>query len=85
MLADGNDAAAVYSELGVSEQSYHRWRSQDAGLEGDGLKSLKSLEMQNGTLKRLLAEAEMESRHKRCRPRGTPRPRQAPRRCRSPH
>ena len=28
MLADGNDIAAVCRELGVSEQSYYRWRNQ---------------------------------------------------------
>lgn len=42
MLADGQDVAAVCRELGVSEQTYYRWRKQ------------------NATLKRLLAEAELE-------------------------
>lgn len=28
MLADGQDVAAVCRELGVSEQTYYRWRNQ---------------------------------------------------------
>ena len=52
MLVGGSDIAAVCRELGVSEQTYYRWRNQYGGL--------KELEKQNATLKRLLAEAELE-------------------------
>ncbi|RUQ15280.1 IS3 family transposase [Micrococcus sp. HSID17245] len=60
MLADGQDVAAVCRELGVSEQTYYRWRNQYGGLKADDAKRLKGLEKQNATLKRLLAEAELE-------------------------
>ncbi|WP_375352188.1 IS3 family transposase [Kocuria varians] len=60
MLADGQDVAAVCRELGVSEQTYYRWRNQYGGLKADDAKRLKKLEKQNATLKRLLAEAELE-------------------------
>ena len=60
MLADGADLAGVCRELGVSEQTYYRWRNQYGGLKADDAKRLKELEKQNGTLKRLLAEAELE-------------------------
>ncbi|MDK9348310.1 IS3-like element ISAar43 family transposase [Propionibacterium freudenreichii] len=60
MLADGSDIAAVCRELGVSEQTYYRWRNQYGGLKADDAKRLKELEKQNATLKRLLAEAELE-------------------------
>ncbi|MCV7654674.1 IS3 family transposase [Micrococcus luteus] len=60
MLADGQDVAAVCRELGVSEQTYYRWRNQYGGLKADDAKRLKELEKQNATLKRLLAEAELE-------------------------
>ncbi|MCK1800029.1 MULTISPECIES: IS3 family transposase [Micrococcus] len=60
MLADGQDIAAVCRELGVSEQTYYRWRNQYGGLKADDAKRLKELEKQNATLKRLLAEAELE-------------------------
>ncbi|UOE43169.1 IS3 family transposase [Agromyces larvae] len=60
MLADGADVAAVCRELGISEQTYYRWRNQYGGLKADDAKRLKELEKQNATLKRLLAEAELE-------------------------
>ncbi|WP_157554147.1 IS3 family transposase [Micrococcus sp. CH3] len=60
MLADGQDVAAVCRELGVYEQTYYRWRNQYGGLKADDAKRLKELEKQNATLKRLLAEAELE-------------------------
>jgi transposase-like protein len=60
LLADGADVAAVCRELGVSEQTYYRWRNQYGGLKADDAKRLNELEKQNATLKRLLAEAELE-------------------------
>ena len=60
MLAEGAGIAVVCRELGVSEQTYYRWRNQYGGLKADDAKRLKELEKQNATLKRLLAEAELE-------------------------
>ena len=40
MLADGQDVAAVCRELGVSEQTYYRWRNQYGGLKADDAKLL---------------------------------------------
>jgi len=50
----------VCRELEVSEQTYFRWRNQFGGLKADDVKRLKDLERENATLKRLLAEAELE-------------------------
>ncbi len=47
-------------EFGVSEPTYHRWRNQFGGLKADDAKRLKDLERENSTLKRLLADAELE-------------------------
>ena len=57
-----NNAGAQASEysLGVTEQTYYRWRNQYGGMKADDAKRLKELEKQNATLKRLLAEAELE-------------------------
>ena len=60
LLADGKDVADVCRELGVSEQTYYRWRNQFGGLKADDAKRLKDLERENATLKRLLADAELE-------------------------
>ena len=60
LLAEGKDVAEVCRELGVSEQTYYRWRNQFGGLKADDAKRLKELERENATLKRLLADAELE-------------------------
>ena len=60
LLAEGKDTAAVCRELGVSEATYHRWRNQFGGLKAEDAKRLKDLERENSTLKRLLADAELE-------------------------
>jgi transposase-like protein len=60
LLAEGTDVADVCRELGVSEQTYYRWRNQFGGLKADDAKRLKDLERENSTLKRLLADAELE-------------------------
>jgi putative transposase len=60
MLNDGKDVADVCRELQVSEQTYYRWRNQFGGMKPDDAKRLKGLERGNATLKRLLADAELE-------------------------
>jgi putative transposase len=62
MLSEGSDIAAVCRELQVSEATYHRWRNQFGGLKADDARALKELERENATLKRLLADAELEKR-----------------------
>ena len=60
LLAEGKDVADVCRALQVSEATYHRWRNQFGGLKADDARRLKELERENATLKRLLADAELE-------------------------
>jgi putative transposase len=60
MLNEGKDVADVCHELQVSEQTYYRWRNQFGGMNANDAKRLKDLERENATLKRLLADAELE-------------------------
>jgi putative transposase len=60
MLAEGKEVADVCRELQVSEPTYYRWRNQFGGLKADDAKWLRELERENATLKRLLADAELE-------------------------
>lgn len=60
MLGEGKEIADVCRELAVSEQTYYRWRNQFGGLKAEDAKRLKELERENSTLKRLLADAELE-------------------------
>jgi putative transposase len=60
LLGEGQEVAVVAKQLEVSEQTLHRWRAQYGGLKADDAKRLKELERENATLKRLLADAELE-------------------------
>ena len=58
--AAGQPLAQVCRKLGVSEQTYYRWRKEYGGVRADQAKRLKDLERENARLKRLLAEAELD-------------------------
>ena len=47
-------------EEGISEATLYNWRRAYGGMDTDAAKELKELREQNGRLKRLLAEAELE-------------------------
>ncbi len=60
LLAEGALVADVARRLGVSEQTFHRWRNQYGGLKADDVKRLKNLEAENARLKRIVADKELE-------------------------
>ena len=59
-LAKGRTVAQVVKKLGVTEQTYYRWRKEYGGLRMDQAKRLKELEKENIRLKKLVAEAELD-------------------------
>jgi len=50
----------VARQLGVTEPTYYRWRNQFGGLKAEDAKELKKFKIENASLKRLLAEAELD-------------------------
>ena len=60
MIATGKSIGQVCQALEVSEQTYHRWRTQFGGMKAEEAKRLKELEEENKRLKKLLAEAELD-------------------------
>jgi len=56
MEASGRSVAQVVQQLGVSEQTYRRWREQYGGMRADEARPLKELEVENARLKRLIAD-----------------------------
>ena len=60
MLGEGKTIPEAAKELGISEQTYHRWRNQYGGMKADDAKRLKELERENSTLKRIVADEELE-------------------------
>jgi putative transposase len=59
-LAKGQSIKAVCKKLQITDQTYYRWRKEYGGLQVDQARRLKELERENGRLKKLLAEAELD-------------------------
>ena len=60
MIAEGKTIPEVAKALEVSENTFHRWRAQYGGMKADDVKRLKELERENQTLKRIVANKELE-------------------------
>ena len=52
----GRKIAEVCRELGVTEQTYHRWKRKYAGMGVTELRRLKQLEDENASLRKLVAD-----------------------------
>ena len=59
-LAKGHSIKVVCKKLGVTDQTYYRWRKEYGGLQVDQARRLKQLERENARLKKLLAESELD-------------------------
>ena len=62
MLGEGRTIAEAAKELGISEQTFHRWRNQYGGMKADDAKRLKELERENRSLKAIVADQALEVR-----------------------
>ena len=59
-LSQGQTGGQVCRTLGVSEQSYYRWRKEYGGLKIDQAKRLKDLEKENGRLRRAVSDLTLD-------------------------
>ena len=60
MLSEGKDIAAVCQALEVCEATFHRWRNQYGGMKANEAKHLKELQIENGRLKKLVADQALD-------------------------
>ncbi len=60
LLAQGETVGGVCRRIGVSEQSYYRWRREYGGLKVDQARRLKDLEQKNARLKRAVADLTLD-------------------------
>ena len=60
-LGRGLRVPQVCKKLGISEQTYSRWRKEYGGLRLDQAKRLKALEQENTRLKRLVADQALDN------------------------
>ena len=60
LLAQGQTVGEVCRRIGVSEQSYYRWRKEYGGLKVEQVRRLKELEQENARLKRAVADLTLD-------------------------
>ena len=59
-LAKGQTTGGVCRKLGITEQTYYRWRKEYGSLRVDQVRRLKELERENGRLKKLVADQALD-------------------------
>ena len=60
-VAKGVKVALAVKKIGVTEQTYYRWRKEYGGLRIDQAKRLKELERENARLKKLVANLSIDN------------------------
>jgi transposase-like protein len=59
-LGKGLRVPEVCKELGISEQTYYRWRQKYGGMAPEMAKQVKALQKENARLKRLVADQALD-------------------------
>ena len=59
-LAKGRSVGEVAKKLGITDQTYYRWRKEYGGLKTDQAKRLKELERENARLKKVVADLTLD-------------------------
>ena len=59
-LSQGETIGMICRGLGVSEQSYYRWRRDYGGLKIDPAKRLKDLERENTRLRKAVSDLTLD-------------------------
>ena len=60
LLNQGSDIAEVCRQLEITESTWHRWKNQYGGMKASDAQRLKELEMENGRLKRIVADQALD-------------------------
>ena len=60
LIGQRRPVAEAVRAIGVSEVTYYRWRSEYGGLKGDQVRRLKTLEAENGRLRRAVSDLTLD-------------------------
>lgn len=60
VLAQGASTAEACRRIGVSEQTYYRWRKEYGGLKTDQARQMKDLEKENQRLRRAISDLTLD-------------------------
>ena len=59
-LGKGMTVPEVCKHLGISEQTYYRWRTKYGGMDPQMAKQLREIEKENGRLKKVVADQALD-------------------------
>lgn len=60
-MSKGQTIAVTAKKLGITDQTYYRWRREYGGLKVDQAKRFKELEAENTRLKRVVADLTLDN------------------------
>jgi len=61
LLSQGQTVTQASKQMGVSEQTYYRWRKEYGGMRTSQVRRLKHLERENARLKKLVADLALDN------------------------
>ena len=61
ILSQGTPIAQACKKLGISEQSYYRWRKEYGGLRTDQAKKLREVLKENARLKKVVGDLALDN------------------------
>jgi putative transposase len=61
LLSQGSTVAEASRKIGVTEQTYYRWRKEYGSMRVEQAKRLKELEKENARLKKLVADISLDN------------------------
>jgi putative transposase len=61
LLGKGTTIGEASKKIGVTEQTYYRWRKQYGGMKVEQAKRLKELEKENARLKKVVADLTLDN------------------------
>jgi len=61
LLSNGQSVQSAVRQIGVTEQTYYRWRKEYGGMRVDQAKRLKEVEKENARLRKLVADLSLDN------------------------
>jgi transposase-like protein len=61
LLSQGQTIGEASRKIGITEQTYYRWRKEYGGMRVEQARKLKSLEKENAQLKKLVADLSLDN------------------------
>ena len=61
LLSQGGTVGGASRKIGVTEQTYYRWRREYGGMRVEQARRLKEVEKENARLKKLVADISLDN------------------------